>query len=372
MGSVDDLLRTAIHEGVFPGAVYAIWKDGKLSQGAVGHHTYDLDSPAMTVDTVWDLASVSKVIGTTSAVHLLAKEGRLDLAKPVSSIIPEFAVNGKEAITFHNLMVHDSGLIAFRPYHKTYSEASEVLKAIYDEKLEYPTGTKSIYSDLSMILMAETIRRITGKTLDAYLQESVFLPLGMSHTGYFRLKEPVFGSQVRRKDCAPTEKTEKWRSALRVKRYGQDGAEAIFGRNPEFIQGEVHDPTATVLDGVAGHAGLFSTVGDLCIYMANFVSPTPKLFDPKLVKEFTRRQDSKSTRALGWDTKSAEGSSAGHFFGQRSFGHTGYTGTSIWCDPDADLFVVLLTNRVHPTSENTKILAFRPKFHDDCYRVASA
>lgn len=364
MKPLDDLLLQAIHEGIFPGAVYGVGKEGRFVSGAVGNHRYDPDSPPMSFDTVWDLASVSKVIATTSATLLMVQDGKLDIEKPVASVIPEFGVNGKEKVTFRNLLVHDSGLIAFRPYHKTYTRADDVLKAIYAEKLTYETGSKSIYSDLSMILMAEAIHRLSGMSLDTFLRKRVFEPLGMKHTGYFRLAQPTFTSDVVRKSCAPTEKTEEWRKNLRLVRYGQEGVAEMFGRDPEFIQGEVHDPTATVLDGVAGHAGLFSTIGDLGRYMTNFIADKPKLFDPELRNTFIRKQDAKSSRGLGWDTKSPEGSSAGHRFGPKSFGHTGYTGTSIWCDPETGLFSILLTNRVHPTSENTRIIGFRPIFHD--------
>ncbi len=364
MKPLDDLLLKAIHEGIFPGAVYGVRKEDRFAFGAVGHHRYDPDSPAVTQDTVWDLASVSKVIGTTSATLLLVQDGKLDIEKPVASVIPEFAVHDKEKITFRNLLVHDSGLIAFRPYHKTFTQSEDVLKAIYAEKLTYETGSKSIYSDLSMILMAEAIHRLSGLPLDRFLRQRVFEPLKMHHTGYFHLREPNFGAEVVRKSCAPTEKTEEWRKSLRLRRYGHEGCDEIFGVDPEFIQGEVHDPTATVLDGVAGHAGLFSTVGDLSRYMTNFMSAKPKLFDPDLRNKFIQKQDAKSTRGLGWDTKSPEGSSAGHHFGAKSFGHTGYTGTSIWCDPETGMTSILLTNRVHPTSENTRIIGFRPVFHD--------
>ncbi|MBS1700250.1 MAG: beta-lactamase family protein [Armatimonadetes bacterium] len=372
MEPLDDLLRTAIHEGVFPGAAYAVWREGRMIQGAVGHQTYDPDSPKTTTDCIWDMASVSKVIGTTTATMILVHEGKLDIESPVASVIPEFGVNDKDKITFQNLLVHDSGLIAFRPYHKTYTEAADVMKAIYNEKLVYETGTKSVYSDLSMILMAKAIHRLTGLPFEDYLRKRVFAPLGMDHTGYFRLDHAAFGTKVKRDDCVPTEKTEDWRKALRLKRYGALGSEKLFGRNPEFIQGEVHDPTATVLDGVAGHAGLFSTVGDLSRFMENFLLDQPKVIDPEVRNQFIRKQGDISTRALGWDTKSPKGSSAGQYFGPKSFGHTGYTGTSVWCDPEAKAFAILLTNRVHPTSENTKIIQFRPKFHDLAWKTALA
>jgi CubicO group peptidase (beta-lactamase class C family) len=358
------MLLEGIKDGVFPGACYGVFQDGKLTQGAAGTHTYEPDSVPVCLETVWDLASVSKVIGTTTATMMLVQSGMLDLDHPVCLVIPEFGQNGKEHITFRNLMVHDSGLVAFRPYHLTCGTADEVMSSIYKEKLTYETGSQTTYSDLSMILVAEAIERITKTTLDEYLKSSVFEPLGMNHTGYFRRDQQSFIKEVRRTECAPTESIETWRQGLRENRYGREGSEAMFGREPKFVQGEVHDPTATVLDGVAGHAGLFSTLGDLCLFLIAFMTKSQTIIDSDVFKMFTTRQETKSTRALGWDTKSPTGSSAGAKFGSNSFGHTGYTGTSVWCDPDSQRFSVLLTNRVNPTSKNTKILAFRPKFNE--------
>lgn len=364
MNRFDQVLDCAIDDGVFPGACYVVWKDGELITGAVGNFTYDKGSPSVTLDTVWDLASLSKVVGTTTATMMLYQDGQLELDAPVCSVISEFRQNGKEHITFRNLLTHDSGLVAFRPYHLTCSTELEVMEAIYREGLMYETGSQCIYSDLSMIIVAEAAERITTIKLDDYLRERVFRPLGMNQTGYFRGEDHSFTDSVRRSECAPTEEMEPWRRELRVKRYGIEGAARMFGDNPFAIQGEVHDPTATRLNGVAGHAGLFSTVGDLGRFMTAFMSNDQSLVKPEVFEMFTARQGAKSSRALGWDTKSTERSSAGTTFGSKSFGHTGYTGTSIWCDPEAKKFSILLTNRVYPSSENTKILDFRAKFHE--------
>ena len=185
-----------------------------------------------------------------------------------------------------------------------------------------------------------------------------------NQTGYFRGEGQSFIQPVLRGECAPTEEIEPWRQELRIKRIGKAEAARLFGDDPFAVQGEVHDPTATVLDGVAGHAGLFSTVGDLSLFLTAFMSGHHSLVKSDVFQLFTTRQSAMSTRALGWDTKSPEGSSAGTTFGSKSFGHTGYTGTSIWCDPEGKKFSVLLTNRVYPSSENTKILAFRAKFNE--------
>ena len=364
MDLVTELLEDAIKDGVFPGACYAIWNDGDLVQGSVGNHTYDRSSPSVTLGTVWDLASVSKVVGTTTAAMILNQEGLLDLDEPVCSVIPEFGGNGKDRVTFRNLLVHDSGLVAFRPYHLQYQTAAAVMDAIYNEKLTYETGSDTIYSDLSMILVAEAITRISGQRMDDFLRHRVFEPLAMYRTGYVRDGVSTAIHEVTRCQCAPTEEIEPWRTELRMNRFGRTGSERFFGENPLYIQGEVHDPTATVLGGVAGHAGLFSTIGDLAQFLTVMMSRTGEIINPVVWDTFVTRQSPKSSRALGWDTKSPSGSSAGEKFGSTSFGHTGYTGTSIWCDPAANKFGILLTNRVHPTSKNTKIIALRPRFYD--------
>ncbi len=356
------LLTEAVRDEVFPGACYAVRRGDDVFFGAVGTFTYDQGSSPVTLETIWDLASLSKVIGTTTAVMILVQDGALDLNQTVASVIPEFAVNGKGKITFRNLMVHDSGLVAFRRYHLSYTKASEVMDAIYAEELECETGTKTVYSDLSMILVAEAIERVTGELLDEFLNRRVFEPLGMTNTGYFRHGVPTV-ALLQRERCAPTEVMEPWRTKLRHERHGIEDAARLYGDNPPYIEGEVHDPAATVLGGVAGHAGLFSNARDLYLFISHMMGRAGEIVRPDIWDGFTRRQSDKSTRALGWDTKSAEGSSAGNLFGPRSFGHTGFTGTSIWCDPDDGKFSILLTNRVCPTSENAKILSFRQRFN---------
>lgn len=361
---IEELLQQAISEGVFPGACYSVYQGSHRLSGSVGRHTYCPESSANKTKDIFDLASVSKVIGTTTLVMRAFEKGKIELDAPVSRYIPEFGVNGKESITLRNLLVHNSGLIAFRPYQKTCNNATEVLTAIYSETLTYPTSSKTIYSDLSMILMAEVLRRVDGRAIEQPFQEDVAKPLGLKRTGYFVYGKSTTLSKVSYRDCIPTEKIEDWRISLREKRHGAKEAARIYGHMPDHIQGEVHDPTATAMGGVAGHAGLFSTVEDLTIFMRDFMSQSPKCISTEVRNQFIRRQSTESTRALGWDTKSEKGSSAGDYFGPLSFGHTGYTGTSVWCDPTTGLTAILLTNRVHPSSDNTKIIQFRPRFHN--------
>lgn len=361
---VKALLRSAIDEGVFPGATFAVWRGRESIRGAVGRRTYCPDSPAMKLEDVFDLASVSKVVSTTTLMMQAVAENKLELDQKVSDLLPGFEVFEKGQITLRNLMVHDSGLVAFRPFHLTCNTPGQVLEKILQEKLTYPTGSKMVYSDLNMILVARTLEIVYGKPLSILFRDRISKPLRLKRSGYFDLQGSTTVNPVTFEDCVPTESIEDWRIKMRQTRLGIHGSVWRYGPMPDYIQGEVHDPTATAMEGVAGHAGLFSTVVELMTFMRDLTSAGSKVAPPAIVKEWTRKQSTLSTRAIGWDTKSPTGSSAGSKFGPLSFGHTGYTGTSIWHDPEAGLTAILLANRVHPSSKNTKIIQFRPKFHD--------
>ena len=368
MKDVTKVLVDAVENGAFPGAVWWASRNGTMLNGSVGRATYCPDSPTVNQESIFDLASVSKVIGTTSMAMILFQEGKFALEEPVSKVVPAFGQNGKQALTFGHLLRHDAGLIAFRPYHKTLTESKQVKEAIYAEKLQYEPGTKSIYSDLSMITLCEAMERLAGQPMQKFLAERVFAPLDMTSTGYFLSGHPegtfLKPDPMIRAKVVPTERIEDWRRALWNARLGEANLDKYTNRDAEYIQGEVHDPTATVLGGVAGHAGLFSTVPDISKYLLNLLQRRPKLFQREVVDLFTRKQTQISTRGLGWDTKSPEGSSAGTKFGRWSYGHTGYTGTCVWVDPASETAAILFTNRVHPTSENLKISKVRPAFHD--------
>jgi CubicO group peptidase (beta-lactamase class C family) len=364
---IDALIQQGIHDGVFPGACYAFGKiGGKAFSGAVGRYTYCPESPPVALDTLWDMASVSKVVATTTMAMMFYEVGSLTLEQPVSEILPEFGQNGKYAVMIHNLLVHDSGLIAFRPYHLTKTTPEQVWAAVCEEPLTYPTGSKMIYSDLSMITLQKVLEKLSARTEDGFLAEHVWPKLNMRNTLY----NPGIGTPR----CSPTENVEPWRTYLRQLRMGWKEADKLmyihiaapqFPDAAHWIQGEVHDPTATVLGGVAGHAGLFSTVGDLTLFAHFMLAKGRGLLKESTVDQFTKRDSELSTRALGWDTRSRTGyTSAGSGFGSKSYGHTGYTGTCIWIDADQGMYSILLTNRVHPTSENTKISDFRPVFNE--------
>jgi CubicO group peptidase (beta-lactamase class C family) len=361
MEKVDELILGAIADGAFPGACYSVGRAGGApTLRAFGRYTYCPDSPAVTSDTIWDLASVSKVVGTTTAAMMLFDEGKLVLDQPVAELVDGFGAHGKEGITVRNLMVHDSGLIAFRPFHRSLTQPEQVFQAINEERLEYPTGSKTVYSDLNMILLAKIVEELSGRAFTEFLRQRVFEPLEMKDTGY----SPGLGNPR----CAPTEGIEPWRSELHRLRRLPRVAPPAHPDLEAYIQGEVHDPAATVLGGPAGHAGLFSTAWDLSRFMSMMLDEGADLIRPETVRLFTRRQGEASSRALGWDTPSGA-SSAGTRFSRRSFGHTGYTGTSVWGDPERRIYGILLTNRVHPTASNTKIIAFRPKFHDAVFEA---
>jgi len=340
---LDEIMQSGVDDKVFPAGVLLVGHRGRIVYNkAFGHYTYDKSSPKVTTESIFDLASVSKVIGTTSAAMLLYQDGLLELDYPVKNYLPEFAVNGKDKITIRNLLTHTSGLPAFKPFHTMGVDSAGIIDFIMNAKPEFEPGTDFVYSDLGMITMQKVIEHITGVPLNIFLEERVFSKLKMRNTFY----NP---SLDLRKDCVPTEDDHYWRNRL--------------------LQGTVHDETCSILGGVAGHAGLFSTSGDLAkllyLYVNDGKTGNTTFFRKDVIDLFTTPQNEFSTRALGWDTKSKEGySSAGSKFSENSFGHTGYTGTSVWIDKERGLFVILLTNRVHPTRENTKIGKFRPRIHD--------
>lgn len=340
--AAESVINNAIKNRVFPGAVVLVWKDGQIIyKNSFGKLTYDVNSPKVKLNTIYDLASLTKVVATTTATMICIDRGMLSLNDRVVKFIPEFESNEKENITIKNLLLHNSGLPAWKKFYGRNLVYSEVLSEIFSSSLEYKTGEKTVYSDLGLITLGKIIEKVTGKTLDKFCNDEIFKPLGMNST-FFNPPDSL------KNICAPTEKDNYWRM--------------------KTLQGEVHDETSAMLAGVAGNAGLFSTAEDISRLMAVLLNKG-KLGNTYFIKQntielFTTRYAKESTRALGWDTKSDSGSSAGNYFGKNSFGHTGFTGTSIWADPEKNLFVVFLTNRVHPTRENSDIIKVRPALHN--------
>lgn len=345
---LDSIITKAITDSVFPGAQLAVAKDGAIVLNkSFGKQTYSRNSSAINNETMFDFASITKVVATTSAIMKLCDEEKIRLDDSVMKYIPEFGNKGKEKITTRNLLLHNGGLPAFKRLYLTCKSSQEVLDSIYQTETIYPIGDSTIYSDFDFILLGKIVEKISGVTLDKYVDSVFFKPLGMKST-FFNPSSSIW------KDIAPTEYDSVYRKRL--------------------IQGEVHDENAFALGGISGHAGLFSTASDVLIFLQMIMNSgsygSKQYLKPETVKLFTTRQTQKSTRALGWDTKTINGySSAGTLFGEKSFGHTGFTGTSVWVEPEKNIFVILLTNRVYPTRNNTKIMQIRPKVHDIIIRA---
>jgi beta-N-acetylhexosaminidase len=343
------VVENAIADKAFPGATLAVGYRGKVSYHAFGKLSYDANSAAVKIDTMYDLASLTKVVVTTTLVEKLA-EGDfgqpLNLDTPIERYLPEWLSSGNQIewrhmVTIRHLMTHTSGLPPFKEYWRTSTGKQDTLSRIFVEPLEYEPGTKMIYSDLGIILMAEIIQRLTGKPLDVLANEFIFSPLGMNRSMYNPPKHLW-------PEIAPSEVDNQLRHRL--------------------VQGEVHDENAYTIGGVSGHAGVFSTSPDLshfCQMLLNGgVYAHKRILKRATISEFTAPQPlAKNTRTLGWVVPT-EGSSSGRYFSAHSYGHTGFTGTTIWIDPERQLFVVLLTNRVNPTRENMKIAQVRPAVHD--------
>jgi CubicO group peptidase (beta-lactamase class C family) len=334
------VLEEAILDHAFPGCAAAagtsrgpLWIEGMGRLDGEG-------SAAVTPRTLYDLASLTKVIGTTSVVLALARDHRLSLSARVMDLVPEFSGGGRDEVTIEHLLVHASGLPAWKPLFEEARGYRDVLGRVLATPLESPPGTRERYSDLGFILLGEAAARAGGRSLPDLEQSLIFGPLGLTDT--LRNPPPALVPRI-----APTEK-----------RAGTG----------EAIRGTVHDENAAAGDGVTGHAGLFSTADDLARLAAEILRGCrgeSNLFPREFLQRFTARRGivTGSSRALGWDTPS-EGSSAGTRLGPGAFGHTGFTGTSIWLEPDRDIYILLLTNRVHPSRENLKIAAVRKAFAD--------
>lgn len=322
LAAIDRVVQRGVTAGGYPGASVVVGRRGfSVFQKGFGHLGWTSDSPRVLPDqTIYDLASLTKVVGTTTAAMILYDEGRLDLNAPVSQYIPAFSGGMKDSVTIRELLTHHSGLPAGLNLWRLTRSPSEAKNAVLATQLICRPGQCFLYSDLGADVMGFVIEAITGQGLDTFLHERVFQPLGMNDTNF----RPADSLQYR---IAPTEVTPPRGYPLR---------------------GEVHDENAYALGGVAGHAGLFSSASDLAVFAQMLLNKGEingvRLISDSTISLFTRR--TAGTRALGWDTADGEGSS-GSFLSERAFGHTGYTGTSMWIDPDREMFVILLTNRVH-------------------------
>jgi beta-glucosidase-like glycosyl hydrolase/CubicO group peptidase (beta-lactamase class C family) len=344
-----DLLDRAVSARAFPGGVLAVGWNNHLAVHPFGKLTRDAESPAVTADTIYDVASLTKPIVTTTLVMKLSERKQLDLDAPVSRYLPQFAAAAKSdpdpswraRVTVRMLLLHDSGLPAHEDFFKLAKGRDAMLARVMSQPLVREPGTKIEYSDLGFMLLGEIVSRMAGTSLDIFAQRELFSSLGM-HSSRFNPPRSV------RARIAPTEHDAAFRKRL--------------------IVGEVHDENAWAMDGVAGHAGLFSTVGDISAFARMLLNggiyAHRRLLTRATIQAFTSRETvGDSARTLGWDVPVTP-STSGRYFSPRSFGHLGFTGTSLWIDPERSLFVILLTNRVNPTRANIQIRQVWPALHD--------
>jgi CubicO group peptidase (beta-lactamase class C family) len=321
LAEIDAIVARGLKNKQMPGAVVLVARDARIAWlKAYGEKTADA---AMTIDTVFDLASLTKPIATATSVMKLVEVGHLKLAEPVATYLPEFAARGKEKITIEHLLTHQAGLIADNPLADYNDGVAKAWERIFALKPLAAPGERFIYSDVGFEVLGKLVETQSGHSLHEYSQAAFFAPLGMAETGY--LPRPEL-----RERAAPTEK-----------------------RNGDWMQGEVHDPRAYKLEGVAGHAGLFSTAEDLAVFAQMLLNGGEyagvRVLKAETVDEMFRPRDvPKAKRALGWDVRSGFSSNRGEGLSDASVGHGGFTGTVLWIDPEQKLFYVFLSNRVHP------------------------
>ncbi len=346
--SMSAVLTRAVADGAFPGAYAAVGTvRGVIADVGVGRLDAD-DAKQPDAETVWDLASLTKVIGTTSAMMQLVSQRKVVLDSPVVRYLPEWTAPGAQRITVRHLLTHSGGLPAWRPLYKEAVSPEDALRTLYATAPDTAPGVRFLYSDLGFILLGKLVEHVSGEPLAQYDTAHVFGPLGMRDTRY--LPPTQWLSRI-----APTE-IDPWRQ--------------------RHLRGEVHDENAAMLGGVSGHAGLFSTGRDLArfarMYLGFGTLDDRRIVDSATIALFTHVQDTAvSRRALGWETPTG-GNSSGHMMTARAFGHTGFTGTSLWMDPGTGVFVLLLTNRVNPTRENRKISGVRVELADVVAGVVAA
>lgn len=354
---ITDIMNRALKNEVFPGAILLFSKGEQLKyKKAFGYASLLPEKSKLKEDTLFDIASLTKMIATTTAIMLLIKNGNLDIDDRASRFIPSLDEYGKNDITIRHLLNHSSGFPAWKPYYKEAFDNEEltpnrhtrdkVFEMVQKENLIYPLGTDSKYSDLGFILLGEIIECITQKSLLDFCNDSIFSPLGMKKTFYIKLPHK---EDIENENFAATENCP-WRKRV--------------------IRGEVHDANAYAMQGIAGHAGLFATGGDVYLFAREILEGLKgksSLIKKEIIEEFSKRQSivKNSSRALGFDTPSKIFSTAGSYFSENSIGHTGFTGVSLWIDIEREIIIVLLSNRVHPSRENEVFNRFRPYIHDE-------
>ena len=349
MKRVDSLMRRAVEDRIFPGGVLLVSRDNRI-EFFEAYGIADLFSGELTTrETIYDLASLTKPLATTLAVMQLIQQSRLSLDQTVVSVLPRFLDPMTALVTVRHLLAHSSGLADYRPYylslqHFPLKERREHLETLLiREPLLCAPGRQVLYSDLGFMILRWVVETLSGKRLDHFVSEFLYKPLGLERLFFIDLNQ-----QARIDHFAATELCD-WRNTL--------------------LKGKVHDDNAFVMGGIDGHAGLFGSAADVARLISVLNSDYRgrsglSFFNTKLVREFWSRQ-TPSGRALGFDMPSIDGASCGQYFSRDGVGHLGYTGTSVWIDPDRSIYIVLLTNRVHPSRYRVGIRAFRPRIHDE-------
>lgn len=327
---LDAVIETAIRDGQVPGAVLLVGHNGQITyRKAFGYRSLEPRREPMTADTIFDIASLTKVVATTTAVMQLVGRGEVRLNDAVAKYIPEFAENGKGDITIRQLMTHFSGLAPDLDLKQPWEGRDTALRMACAEKPQFPPGSRFTYSDINFIVLGAIVEKLTGLSLDQYCEQNVFHPLRMAHTRFL----------------PPSN----WRSNIAPTQYDDQN---------KMLWGVVHDPTARRMGGVAGHAGVFSTADDLGKFAQAILDGGGAVLTPALVEKMTTPQQpptSSILRGLGWDIDSPFSSNRGDLFPVGSFGHTGFTGTSLWIDPASRTYIVLLSNSVHPRGTGSAV-----------------
>jgi len=330
LGAVDSIIEQAVADGNIPGAVLLVGHDGKVVyRKAYGERSLEPRRERMTVDTIFDMASLTKVIATTTAVMQLVEQGKIRLNDPVAKYLPEFAQNGKQDITVRQLLTHYSGLAPDLDLATPWEGKQTAYQLAFVEPPETTPGSGWVYSDINFIVLGALVEKVSGETLDAYAEKHIFAPLKMTHT---RFLPPA-----------------SWRAKIAPTQYDE---------NEHMLRGVVHDPTSRRMGGVAGHAGLFSTADDLGKFAQALLKGGDGILSPLMVEKMTQPEQPPNApveRGFGWDIDSPFSSNRGDLFPVGSFGHTGFTGTSIWIDPTTETYVILLTNAVHPRGKGNAI-----------------
>ena len=369
-------LEAAIAVRAFPAASISVAHQGRLiALKAFGKDVHEAGDFGVTPATIFDLASLTKVVATTTMAMILYERGQLELDGPLMGIVPEFLRDStgelderRREVTFRMLLAHSSGLPAYDKLFLKARSRDELLRAAFAMPLSAHPGTHAAYSDIGFIVLGVALERLAQEPLDVFYKREVFGPLGMAHTRFnppadMRAQIPPTANEREEQDlCGADTPVRQVPGASTQPNSTQPGRSTF--RN-KIIQGEVQDENAFVLGGVAPHAGLFSTAEDLARFANAMLQGGRPIVDPETVALFTRRASTPAgtTRALGWDTPSAR-SQSGRYFGPLSFGHLGYTGTSLWIDPERQLSITLLTNRTWPDCSNLAIKQVRPKVHD--------